>query len=66
MSFFVQVAAFFYGAPASWEGSPEVYDVLSPEKDSRAVSPTEEAAPISKAALTLVVAEIASTNALVR
>lgn len=67
MFFFARVTSFFYGSPASWEDSPEIQDVLSPDdKDSRMVSSTQTPVSITKASLTLVVAEIASTNALVR
>jgi hypothetical protein len=65
MTFFVQLTAFFYGSP-SWEGSSVVYDILSPDLDCDIVPPSAEPLSISKASLTLVVAEIASSNALVR
>ena len=65
MFFFVRVTSFFYGSPASWEGSPNIHDILSPDGDSQISSPAEPVS-VSTASLTLVVAEIASTNALVR
>lgn len=64
--FFVRVTSFFYGSPASWEGSPSVHDILSPDGDTRISSSEAKPVSISKASLTLVVAEIASTNALTR
>ena len=67
MFFFVRVSSFFYGSPSSWEGSPEIRDVLSPDDgDIQIESSAEKPISIPKASLTLVVAEIASTNALVR
>lgn len=66
MFFFVRVTSFFYGSPASWEGSPDIYDILSPDGYSQVLSSAAKPVSVSKASLTLVVAEIASTNALVR
>lgn len=66
MFFFVRVASFFYGSPASWEGSPDIYDILSPDGYSQSLSTATKPVSVSRASLTLVVAEIASTNALVR
>lgn len=66
MFFFVRVTSFFYGNPASWEGSPDIYDILSPDGYSQNLSSAVKPASVSKASLTLVIAEIASTNALVR
>ena len=64
--FFARVTSFFYGSPASWQSSLAVRDILSSGGGIQNQSLTDNPVSVCKASLTLVVAEIASTNALVR